>query len=195
VRRALLGLLALAGCIDAPRSAGDTDAGPDAPDQLLLNPGFEEGAGVGWIFEPGGSPRIATGDMLDLTPQAGDYAAEVGGVALQNDTIAQEVVVPAGATGLTLTFHHCVLTEEPMDDDEEPWDYCHVRAALGDVANVLYEESNKQATPDCVWGDAAVSVTPFTAGAPLQILLIGTNDEDAPTRCLYDSFALVPTFD
>lgn len=187
-------MIALAGCIDAPPS-GDSGGAAGEDTQLLRNPGFEEGVGVGWLFAPGGSPRIATGEMLELEPQAGDYAAEVGGSALQNDTISQEVVVPEGATGLTLSFHRCVLSEEPIDPEEQPWDYCHVRALVDGGMMVLYEETNRDAQPTCEWTDAAVSVEPFTPGAPIEILLIATNDEDAPTRCLYDTFALVPTFE
>lgn len=202
--RGLFCVIALAGCIDAPASGGSGDDTPDAAvagdagggdGQLLLNPGFEDGVGVGWLFAPGGSPRIATGEVLELEPQAGDYAAEVGGTAAQNDTISQEVEVPEGATGLTLSFHRCVLSEEPLDPEEQAWDYCHVRALVDGGTMVLYEETDKDAKATCEWADAAVSVTPFMPGAPIEILLIATNDEDAPTRCLYDTFALVPTFE
>ncbi len=207
MRRALAVLLALAtaGCIDAPRSGGDgkaPDAGDDAGDsgvpmvdagsELLRNPGFEEGAGVGWVFEPGGSPRIATSAQLDLAVESGDYAAEVGGNNDQNDVIRQVVDVPDGTVELLLVFHHCVLSEEPEGDE---WDFCDVRVAAGaDMAVPVYRESNLDATPSCGWLDAAVAV-PFMPGEKLEVLLIGTNDDDAPTRCLYDSFSLNATLE
>lgn len=186
MRRALLSLIALAGCIDAPSSASDDDA------QLLLNAGFEEGVGVGWIFQPGGgSPLIGTVDELGIAPHDGTYAAEVGNSDGTSEVISQAADVPEGVTGLTLSFHRCVLTDEAAE--EKAWDYCSVRSSSdGSEAQTLLQESNAEATEACVWSAASITVTSFTAGAPLEILLVASNDVSDATRCLYDSFALTP---
>ena len=193
-------MLALAGCIDAPESSRDGDAAPDGDDdaaamnQLLVNPGFEEGVGVGWIFQPGGAPRISTADDLGVQPQGGDYVAEVGDSDNTNEVISQLVDVPEGVTSLTINFHRCVLTEEPMDDTAKAWDFCNVRSSDGGELETLLQQANDEATLACEWEAASVAVASFTAGAPLEILLIANNDSSDPTRCLYDSFELIPTY-
>ena len=205
MRRALFlaTALASAGCISTPSEGGDDDGGtdgddagaklPDAGDELLANGGFEEGVGVGWIYQPGGAPRIDTADELGVAPQGGEYVAEVGDSDNISEVISQEVEVPVDATDLTLAFHRCVLTAEPMAKDSEPWDFCYVRVNLDGELYTLLEENNLMATESCEWVEASVAV-PFTPGAPLEILLVAANDVSDPTRCLYDSFALVPTF-
>lgn len=76
---------------------------PIPPPSEIVNPGFEQGRGVGWQeYSAQGWVLIAnSGFPTGLSPHGGQWAAWLGGAANEISYIRQNVTIPAGASVLS----------------------------------------------------------------------------------------------
>ncbi|WP_027344012.1 hypothetical protein [Hamadaea tsunoensis] len=88
-----------------PSTTGGTSC---TPAQLLVNPGFESGPGVGWTATSG----VITNSSGN-SPHSNTYYAWLDGYgAAHTDTLAQAVTIPAACTSATFSFWLHVDTAE-----------------------------------------------------------------------------------
>ncbi len=103
---------------DAPTAtATPTPTGTSAPEAALVNPGFEQGPGVGWTeFTAGDYGLILNKDFPDgVTPHSGAWLAWLGG--LDNDASALEQAVTAPAAAPVLRYWAWIVGEDACNDD------------------------------------------------------------------------------
>jgi hypothetical protein len=124
--------------IDAPPATPDAapmiDAAP-SPDagctpvvvNLLSNPSFDSGPGGGWteagtyaIIQLQGDPNLP--DYLTPIPSP-SYGAWLGGYDDADDTLYQNLTVPAGATNLNISFSKWLETQDSLIT---AYDYAYV---------------------------------------------------------------------
>jgi hypothetical protein len=89
---------------------GTTPARAGACGQVVVNPGFEEGA-AGW------ETQSATGSEI-VVPEAafhGSYGARIGGVNNADDRLSQWISFPASPSSVSLTFFYRVETADAGD--------------------------------------------------------------------------------
>ncbi len=107
--------------VDAP--PGTPDAGPPCDIEILTNAGFDQSTGTGlnknitpWVQSPG--DVVVTAAELAANgqpaPQAGNFAAWLGGESARQDFIYQPVAVPAATRSLTLRGYLYIRTNEPV---------------------------------------------------------------------------------
>lgn len=99
------------------RPTPDAPAPPDAPcsnvvQELLLNPGFDNGADGNWQKQ---SPYdlITPAADLPIPPHSGNYVAWLGGFNNLSETLWQQVDVPAGTVNLEISGYLWIRSNEP----------------------------------------------------------------------------------
>ncbi|HKA89199.1 MAG TPA: hypothetical protein VKE22_16145 [Haliangiales bacterium] len=112
--------------LDAP--PGTPDAAPPCDIELLANAGFEDSTGTGqnkniapWVQSPG-DIVVTAGELAangQPAPQAGNFAAWLGGESARQDYIYQPVTVPAATTSLTLRGYLYIRTNEPVPNQHD----------------------------------------------------------------------------
>ena len=152
----------------ADAAQGDADASPDpapvpadaapapscgaAVGELLANGNFDGISSSPWIESSGAAPpyalRVSQAELAPLTvaPHSGSHAVWLGGYLADaqssgTDSLSQEVVVPAAATGaLTVTGAFWAVSEE----SQQAWDTLRLelRSPGGALLEVLGQWSN-----------------------------------------------------
>jgi hypothetical protein len=200
--RALLGVAALlGGCLRlpgsdvpdhssdaAPSGAADASGGdaPAAPTDLLVNGDFDLGA-VSWTLG-GTSPRIVDGATAMLTPDSGEFVAELGRSNSDLEWLRETVDVPPWTAELRIDGKECIATIETAAD---PVDTCQVLLLRnGEVLESLRDRSNLDGAAACTWAPfEAVATMPY-AGQTITLELIATTDATNPTTCYLDTLTL-----
>lgn len=156
----------------AAAGVGPAGVGPAGCDELVVDGGFE-GGGQGWIQQP--SPPLPTGVTL-IDPffrRTGQLAAYMAGRNSADDRLSQTVMLPAGATSITLNLWWASFTEETAGS------FDFLRAALYDPTSgalivTLFSADNSTAA-DWTWEAAPFDLAPY-AGRTVVLRFTATND-------------------
>lgn len=191
--------------VDAPPGSPDASVviSPDAmvgpPDamgcttqmvQLLSNENLDLGSGSGWIENGAGYPIILSPTdptyPLPVTPQTGNYAGWMGGVDSATRSMYQDIAVPAGATGMSVTGYRYIATEETSG----VWDVftITIRNTSNSVLETLGSLSNANATDS--WLNFTYTPISSYAGQTVRLHFENTNDIINNTNFFIDSFAV-----
>ncbi len=191
----------------APSPDGSPDAGevPDARPpaaceggavQLLANASFEDAelpnGAIDWIED---TPPITYPVPQIPFAQDGNRAAWFGDVTRPEQRLIQPVIVPEGATSLSLEYYTCFVTQE---DPEQVFDHLTVSLldSSGNTLEVLAEYTNKDAEPDetgCNFRRETLLADNAHAGQEVRLELFGLNDEAGLTSFYFDTLALTAT--
>ena len=199
---ASLGLfIALAACSFelAPQAAvGDDTPAIDAPvpctvttTNLLVNPSFDgTPVGTGWVQAPIDPlyPIITPdGTLVQSTPNK----AWMGGIARANanDTLHQDITVPASATALSLTGFYEIRTQELGGT------YDRAKIELVQTGGALIQEAFNKHNSNATTAWTALQFTFATphAGETLRLRLSTASDPTDSTSFFFDSLALTAT--
>jgi hypothetical protein len=144
-----------------------------AADNLLANPGFEQGA-VSWTQTSSGGFEIITQD----TPFAhsGDWYAYLADYDLAVDVITQEVTIPADAAGAYLQFWYDITTSET---DQAVLDTLTVDIISPTGTVTMHTFSNLDATPD--WLQSGQFDLSAYRGQTITLQFKATTDAQNPT--------------
>jgi hypothetical protein len=155
-----------------PTSGGSCTGG-----QLLGNPGFETGSASPWSASSG-----VISNSSSEPPHAGSWDAWLDGYgSAHTDTLAQTVTVPAGCSGLTLSFWLHIDTAETTTTTA--YDKLTVTAAGSTLAT--YSNLNHNS------GYAQKSFTMSAAGGtPVTLTFSGVEGSQLQTSFVLDDVAL-----
>jgi len=186
--------------IDAPPGTVDAPITPpiDAPPgctvttiNLLTNPSFDmTPMGMGWVqapIDPMYPIITADGTLVKSAPNK----AWMGGLARANanDTLYQEVTVPAGATALSLKGFYEVRTQELFGA------YDRGKVELVQTGGALIQQAfatdNTNATT--AWTSLAFNFSTPHAGETLRLRLSTASDTTDVTSFFFDSLELNAT--
>ncbi|GEM_PF-2695023 len=91
--------------------------------EMVINPGFEQGAGTGWSkSSTNGRTLIYSGGFpTPVTPHSGSWAAWLGGAHNEVASLSQTVIPPANATSATLTYWYWIQSDESSCTYDHAW--------------------------------------------------------------------------
>ncbi|MDX6577745.1 MAG: hypothetical protein QOE96_3698 [Blastocatellia bacterium] len=162
--------------------------GGSTTQQLLSNPGFENGSG-----NP--APWTVSAGVIDNSsfeaPHTGSWKAWLNGYgSAHTDTLLQTVSIPSTATSAGLSFWRHIDTAETTNTKANDTLKVQVRNSTGAVLATLATYSNL---------NAAAGYTPVAfdliayKGQTIQIYLVGAENSNLKTSFVVDDFALNAT--
>jgi hypothetical protein len=159
-------------------------SGGDPSQQLLVNPGFENGLNA--------SPWVATTGVIDNStlqpPRTGSWKAWMNGFGTPHtDTLYQQVSIPSGATKATLSFWIYVYTAETSNTVAYDKLSVQIRNSAGATLATLANFSNL--SPKAPYNKTSLDVLAYK-GQTIQIYLVGIEDQGLQTSFIIDDFAL-----
>ena len=162
-----------------------TVTGSGTTQQLLGNPGFENGSS-----SP--APWTATSGVIDNSgfeaPHAGSWKAWLNGYGSPHtDSILQTVAIPAAATGATLSFWLHIDTAETTATTAYDTLKIQIRNSSSTVLATLASYSNLNAAAG--YRQISFDLTSYK-GQTVQVYVIGVEDSGLKTSFLVDDFAL-----
>jgi len=167
------------GSISPPFGGGTTQ-------QLLGNPGFENGAAnpAPWVVSPG-----VIDNSTGQPPHTGTWKAWLCGYgATHTDTLSQVVTIPAAATSATLSFWLHIDTSEITGTKAYDTLKVQIRDAAGaSVLATLATFSNLDAHAG--YRQVAFDISSFK-GQTIQVYLVGSEDSSSHASFIVDDFAL-----
>lgn len=173
-------------------NGGSSNPPPDNCDQVeLLNDGnFDQLSGVWQEASSNGFTLIRdSSELPGVIPESGDYAAWLGGVALEESGLLQVVTVPEGTVQLTASGYYGLVTTDVGDGD-----FGYVALADGE-ANVLgsfaewYPEDAVQP-----WnGFTATLDAASLAGTDVLFVIGSSTDDFDDSNFFFDSMSLTAT--
>jgi hypothetical protein len=160
------------------------DAATCQTTQLLQNAAFDDTPlGTKWTLED---------DVLSEMGPAGEDTAPnslwLGGLALRDEVIYQEVAVPAGLTSLTLTLKFQVRNHEGGNTVYDSATLT-VRSASNAVLHELRQWSNRDSATTS-WQTASFTIPNTVAGQRIRIHFAGRTDLSFHTSFQFDTLAL-----
>lgn len=152
------------------------------PTGLLQNPDFEAGQ-TGWTATAG----VITNDP-NQPAHGGQFKAWLGGYGVvHTDRLSQQVIIPATATAVSLSFFLRISTEEQTTTQQ--YDKLVVQViGANNQTTTLRTFSNLQAGPE--YHQQTFNLTPFR-GQTIRIQLVATEDNGSWTNFLVDDAAIV----
>jgi len=152
--------------------------------QLLGNPGFENGAST--------APWTASSGVIDNSSgepaHTGSWKAWLDGYGTTHtDTLQQTVTLPAAITTATLSFWLHVDTAETSTTNAYDTLTVQIRNASGTVLATLATYSNLNANTG--YAQKTFDVSSFK-GQTIQVYLVGAEDSSLQTSFVVDDFAL-----
>ncbi|MDQ1639117.1 MAG: hypothetical protein QOF62_2456 [Pyrinomonadaceae bacterium] len=155
-----------------------------ASQQLLGNPGFENGANA--------APWVVSAGVLDNTTlqpsRTGAWKAWMNGFGSPHtDTLSQTITIPANATRATLSYWLYVYTAETTASVAYDTLAVQLRNSSGAVLTTLTNYSNL--SPKFPYAQASFDLTSYK-GQTIQLYLVGTEDQGLQTSFLIDDFSL-----
>lgn len=163
-----------------------TGSGGGGTQQLLGNPGFENGSAspAPWTASSGVIDNNSTSEPA----HAGLWKAWLGGYgSVHTDTLLQSVTIPSTAASATLTFWRHIDTAETSTTKAYDTLNIQVRNSSGTVLATLATYSNLNAAAG--YQSASFDLSAYK-GQTIQIYLIGTEDSSLKTSFVLDDFAL-----
>ncbi|MEV0401800.1 hypothetical protein [Actinoallomurus sp. NPDC050550] len=165
--------------------AGSTGTPPPSctAAQLLTNPGFESGSGVGWT---------ATSGVINTSssepPRTGSYDAWLNGYGTANtDTLSQTVTVPATCSTASLSIWLHIDTAETSTSTAYDTLKVQVLSSSGTVLSTLATFSNLNAATG--YQQHSYSLAAY-AGQAVTLKLTGTEGSQLQTSFVLDDTAL-----
>jgi Zn-dependent metalloprotease len=153
-----------------------TPTTPPTGGNLLTNPGFESGSGVGWTSTSG---VISTASGTSV-PQAGSYFAWLDGyAATHTDTLSQSVAVPAA--GGTLSFYLKVVSSETSTTTA----YDKLTVKVGSTTLATFSNLNKGSA----YAQKSYSLAAF-AGQTVTLSFSGVEDSSLATSFQIDTTSI-----
>lgn len=189
--------------------SGPTDGKPlvDAPPQhdgppgctttsveLLMNPAFDATPiGMGWTETPINVAYPIVTATGALAPQSPANKAWLGGLAAANanDSIYQDVAVPASATQLVLTGFYDVRTSELSTTVYDRGTVELVRTDGTTIVEPILALDNAHATTG--WTAINHPITAAVAGTTVRLRLSSASDVSFATSFYFDSVSLTAT--
>lgn len=156
---------------------------------IILNPGFESGP-VSWSEKSSNEYAVIT-QFLDPVPYNAWYAWLCGYNRCE-DSLYQDVTIPADAQGAILKYGYWVETEEKTG--LFAYDFMAVRIYNPPAANIYahcLSLSNLNVTTD--WAQSAECNLSDYIGKTIRIKFTATNDADFPTSFYIDNVVLLTT--
>ncbi len=165
-------------------SATNTPAAPTATStpasgNIVVNPGFESGPGVGWAeYSRAGYELVDT-----VNPHTGRYGADLCGYNSCVDLVQQRVTVPSNAA---LHYWWYMTSNEGTTT---PYDYLAVQVlnTSGTVLKTLRVWSNTSLRN--VWSQDNLSLAAY-AGQTVNIRFVATTDSSLVSRFFVDDVAI-----
>jgi len=157
-----------------------------ATQQVLVNPSFDAGPGSGWQEISPYEEIWQYDGMQDITPQSPSYMAWLAGYDDAADDLYQDVVVPAGATNITLSFYYAVFTDEITSGI---YDTLDVSVGVnGGAYTLLTELDDNHATS--TWTRFSTTLPASVAGQSLELDFFASTDSLDTTSFYIDSVSL-----
>jgi hypothetical protein len=153
------------------------------PAQLLTNPGFESGSGVGWTATSG-----VINNSSGERPRTGAYDAWLNGYGTANtDTLSQTVTVPAACSTTSLSFWLHIDTVETSTSTAYDTLKVQVLNSSGTVLSTLATFSNLNAATG--YQQHGYSLAAY-AGQTVTVKFTGTEGSQLQTSFVLDDTAL-----
>jgi len=192
------------------RGGGDDDGTVDAPDRhppddsgggcnvamqdLLRNGNFDATpTGTMWTQNPvkASLPIIVTSSTP--APQSGNTIAWLGGVAQAdaNDSLYEEVTVPAATTSLVLTGYYWVATQETS---AFAFDLATVELIKPDGTQIETIMNLDNTTTTTGWTAIDFTANEDLSGQTVRLRFSSTNDSTNVTNFFYDTLAFTATY-
>ena len=174
-----------AGTSGLSNEASAAPTGGGTPQQLLVNPGFENGSS-----SP--APWVTASGVIDSgTSEAahtGTWKAWLDGYgSAHTDTLYQQVAIPSTITTATLSFWLHIDTAETTTTTVYDTLKVQVRNSSGTVLTTLATYSNLNANTG--YAQKTFDLSAYK-GQTVQIYLIGVEDSSSQTSFVVDDFAL-----
>jgi len=162
-----------------------TSSGGGTTQQLLGNPGFENGSS-------NTSPWSVTTGVIDNStfeaPHSGSWKAWLNGYgSAHTDTLFQSVTIPSTATSASLSFWLHIDTLETTTTTSYDTLKVQVRNSSGSVLATLATYSNLNAAIG--FAQASFDLGAYK-GQAIQIYLVGVEDSSVKTSFVVDDFVL-----
>ena len=158
-----------------------------ADPNLSANPGFESGP-VGWVQTATGTGIIIT-ESADFIPHAGSWYAWFGGYVSGNDTLHQDIAIPAGPGEAYVRFWYRIETKETSATEvHDTLDVAVYSTAGGARLAGLARLSNLDRTRGWVHSPP-LDVSAFR-GRTIRLRFSADNDAAAVTEFLVDDVTL-----
>ena len=154
--------------------------------QLLGNPGFENGSGspAPWTVTSG----VIDSNSTSQPAHSGSWKAWLNGYgSVHTDTLLQSVTIPSTATSATLSFWLHVDTAETSTTKAYDTLKVQVRNSSGTVLATLATYSNLNAAAG--YAQMSFDLTSYK-GQAIQVYLIGVEDSSLKTSFIVDDFVL-----
>ena len=170
----------------AALSATVTSAGGSTTQQMLGNPGFENGSASPppWVVTSGVINNASTFEA----PHSGAWKAWLNGYgSVHTDTLYQPVSIPSTATSAMLTFWRHIDTSETTTTAVYDTLKLQIRNQSGTVFATLATYSNL----DAATGYTQISFDLLAyKGQAIQVYFVGIEDSSLKTSFVLDDFAL-----
>jgi pseudomonalisin len=154
-----------------------------APQQLLLNPGFESGA-TNWVASAGVIGQNGTAEPA----HGGTWDAWMDGYGkAHTDTLYQQVAIPSTITAATLTFWLHIDTAETTTTTAFDTLQVQVRNSSNTVLATLATYSNLNHATG--YSQKTFDLSAYK-GQTIRVYLVGTEDTSLQTSFVVDDFAL-----
>lgn len=159
------------------------------PGDVLVNGNFDAATrAMGWTEE--GSAQIVRSDGR-ITEQSAPNDAWMGGIEEYTDDLYQDVAIPAGATGLTLTGYYQVRTTDYTDSLYD-WATVDLKTTGGAAIESIYTKdqlNNEKGTTSWQAINHVFSTVP--AGQTVRLYFATSNDVSNYTDFYFDTLKLV----
>ena len=187
-------------------AASRVDAGPGGADagctvepiDLLVNGNFDEGAGFGWTESSSGGFALVVADgdpslppELAVTADSPTFMSYLGGYPNGIDFVQQDLRIPTGASGLTLTGKARIETEETVDLEFDHT-FLEIADTEGTVLETLADFSNDDDT-GAQYITFTIPVAGDYADQTIRFQLHGTSDATLDTHFFFDTLVLSGT--
>ncbi len=149
--------------------------------EQLTNGGFESGT-TPWVQTSSGGYQI----IANNRPRTGTMSAFLAGYNRANDTIYQQVTIPANATSATLTYYWNMATQEV---GATKYDYMYARVQNSSGANLATLETRSNADVQNTWTKSTFNLLAYK-GQTVRIHFQATTDSIYTTSFFVDDVSL-----
>jgi hypothetical protein len=146
---------------------------------VVVNPGFESGPGVGWAeHSSGGYELIDTSN-----PHTGSYSADLCGYNYCTEWVQQQITIPSGAT---LKYWWYMISREGTST---AYDHLYVRLYTtgGSLITTLRNWSNRNTRN--TWSQDSISLSSY-AGQTVILRFMSKTDSSLPTTFWVDDVSV-----
>ena len=147
-----------------------------AGSQVLQNPGFESGANGDWTIQSSGGYAVIENDA---NARSGSFVAWLDGYTGADESCCQEVTLPPGVDGATLSFWIKIASNDTAGEPRDIF-YADVRDGSDALLQNLVTLSNLDAAAFAEYAQLTFDLSAFR-GRTVRICFRGTNDGTSGT--------------